>query len=121
MKSLSGSRIARSLILAPAALVLHIAAAAAANSPDDLLEQQRTVLSGKVTHSAAPASAQRQATGSRTEPLELTRRVLSGAPAPVSDPLRPNAEGLLGRHSAPDVQDWAQHVLAGHPRMTAKS
>lgn len=120
MKSPSSSRIARSLILAPAALVLHIAAAAAANSPDDLLEQQRTVLSGKVTHSA-PASAERQATGSRTEPLELTRRVLSGAPAPVSDPLRPKAEELLGRHSAPDVQDWAQHVLAGHPRMTAKS
>jgi hypothetical protein len=120
MKSLTVSRLARTLSLAPAALVLHIAAAAAANSTDDLLEQQRAILSGKVTYSAAPASTARQDTGSSSEPLELTRRVLLGAPAQVRHP-RPTTEELVRRHSAPDVQDWAQHVLAGHPRETAKS
>jgi len=121
MKSFTGSRLVRSLILVPAALMLHIAAAAAANSTDDLLEQQRAILSGKVTYSAAPAGAQRQDAGPRTEPLELTRRVLLGAPAQVRHLPRPKAEELVRRHSAPDVQDWAEHVLAGHPRVTAKS
>src|SRR5579863_601620 len=120
MKSLNLPRIGRSLILAPAALVLHIAVAA--NSPDDMLEQQRAILSGRVaTHSAATASARREETHSATDPLALTRRVLLGTPAETRHPEHPEKEQGTRHSSAPDVQAWAQHVLAGHPYAAQKS
>lgn len=121
MKSPIRTRIARSLILAPAALVLHIAAAAGANSTDDLLEQQRAILSGRVAAVSHPAAAPTAQTGSRTEPLELTRRVLSGVPVQAREPRRAETREAFRRHSEDDVQAWAQHVLAGHPYAAAKS
>jgi hypothetical protein len=120
MKTLIRTRTARSLIVAPAALVLHIAAAAAANSPDDVLEQQRAILSGRVTMASHPAATHQEA-GTRSEPLEMTRRVLSGVPVHPREQRRPEVREASRGHSEDGVQAWAQHVLAGHPYPAEKS
>jgi hypothetical protein len=121
MKSPIRTRLARFLTLAPAALVLNVAAAAGANSTDDLLEQQRVILSGRVAMVSHPAVAPAAEAGSKTEPLELTRRVLSGIPVQAREPRRTQTREAFRRHAEDDVQAWAQHVLAGHPYAVVKS
>lgn len=114
MRSFTGSRITRSLLLAPTALVLRIAAANA-GSPDDLLQQQREILAGRpATVSASPAVTNSHETGSRQDVQELARRLLLGAPSQVHDTSRAQAKQVTRRHSYADLQALAQHVLAGN-------
>src|SRR5689334_10081839 len=68
------------LALASAALVIHISAAAAADSTGDIQQQMKELLAGTITAHSAPRSAPRE--GKVTEPTadaqELARQVLLG-------------------------------------------
>jgi hypothetical protein len=114
MKSLTRSRFTRSLLFAPAALVFHIAVAANAGAPDDLLQQQRQILAGRpAAFSAPPAITYSRESGSKPDAQELARRLLLGAIPAVHDASRPEATHVTLRHSYADLQALAQHVLAG--------
>lgn len=104
---------ARSLTLLPVALVVHIGAAAAGGSLDDLLEQQRALLSGRATAISAPASAQRS-TGevkSTADPQEQARRVLLAVPMRSLSPQQPHVTRASGDRVYGDAQAQARHVL----------
>ena len=106
---------ARSLTLIPVALVVHIGAAAAGGSVDDLLQQQRALLAGRVTAISAPTSAQ-PSTGevnSTGDAQEHARRVLLAAPTPNSSPQQPHVSRARGDRVYGDAQALARHVLLG--------
>jgi hypothetical protein len=106
---------ARSLTLVPVALVVHIGAAAAGGSVDDLLERQRALLSGRATAISAPASAQRS-TGevkSTGDAQEQARRVLFAVPTRNSSPQQPHVSRASGDRVYGDAQALARHVLLG--------
>jgi hypothetical protein len=68
------------LALASAALVFHISAATAADSPGDIQQQMRELLSGTITAHSAPQSGPRE--GNSTSPTpdaqELLKQLLLG-------------------------------------------
>jgi len=79
------------LALASAALVIHISAAAAADSTGDIQQQMKELLAGTITAHSAPQSAPREGkvTGPTADAQELARQVLLGT-----------AGSRVGRHEA---------------------
>jgi hypothetical protein len=106
---------ARSLTFAPVALVVHIGAATAGGSVDDLLEQQRALLSGRATAISAPTSAQRS-TGEvkfTGDAQEQARRVLLAVPTRNLSPQQPRVSRASADRVYGDAQAQARHVLRG--------
>src|ERR1700752_2037320 len=103
----------RSLTLVPVALVAHIGAAAAGGSVDDLLEQQRALLSGRATAFSAPTGAQHWEVKSTGDAQEQARQVLLAVPARNSSPQPPHVSRASGDRVYGDAQALARRVLLG--------
>jgi len=96
----------RPLAAVTTALVLQIGSAVAA-SPDDIQQQMRDVLAGKVTSPPAPSAARREEGGrAAVDAQQLARRLLAGAGPHTSGNNRPDAARGHG-----DAQELAQRVL----------
>jgi len=100
-----------------AALVLQIGSAAAA-TPDDVQQQMRDVLAGKVTRPPAPSAASREQGGRpAADAQQLARLLLAGAGSHrASGNNRPGAARGHG-----DAQALAQQVLLGQRNAVAGS
>ena len=71
----------RPLSLASAALVLHVGAAAAADSGGDIQQQVRAMLTGSTVSTARSEPRDEQATTSTVDSQEFARRLLLGTSA----------------------------------------
>jgi hypothetical protein len=122
MSSRTITTLAHSLTLVPAALILHSGAAAAANSVDNLLEQQRAVLAGRVVAVSVPANAHHaQSMRSTDDAQEHARRLLLDLPSRARAERQLAASGARGSWVYGDAQVLAQHLLAGRSSAAAGS
>jgi hypothetical protein len=106
---------ARLLTFVLAAFVLHLGAAAAADSPDGLLEQQRELLAGKNTAVSAEPNSRGMANpmSGAGDAQELARRLLlsSATRAPGAARLGDSRRSENWTHT--DAQQGMKRVLLG--------
>ena len=107
--------VARSLGLVPLALIVHIGAAAAANSANDPVEQLRALLSGRPAATSAPASAPRSAKATRSigDAQQQAREVVLAIPAGMPSAPRPYASKPSRDRASGDAQAQARQVILG--------
>jgi hypothetical protein len=104
---------ARSFTIVAAVLLFRIGAAAAANSVDDVLQQQRDLLAGRPATVAALFSEQRSAgeDGPPGDAQESARRLLLGV---TPGQLHPGVSTASGDRIYGDAQVLARHLLLGN-------
>jgi hypothetical protein len=102
-----------SVILVTGALALHAGATAAANSVDDVLQQQRAVLGGRTALMPTPSGAPAGSWAARSvgDAQEAARALLGGTARTPTLP-RPAASAAGGRLHG-DAQGFARAVLLG--------
>lgn len=106
---------ARSLTLVSLAFALHVGTAAAANSPDTLLQQQRELLSGRTATEAARPRGQLyvRAVRGAGDAHELARRLLLGSAVRAPGRASASAARARGKGDYGDAQQHVQGVLVG--------
>lgn len=105
--------LARSLTIVPAVLLFHAGVAAAADSADDFMQQQRDLLAGRrIAPVTAPSSARHSSGEDRPtgDAQESARRLLLGV---APDRLRPEASRSSGDRRYGDAQLMARQLLLG--------
>ncbi len=110
------------VVLASAALVIHIGAATAANSPSDVQQQMKELLAGTTTaHFSAPTAAGvGKVTSPTTDAQEFAKGLLLGTNGSR------NEVAVMAQHAAAaplahpvayaDMQTAVRRILLGHNR-----
>ena len=111
MSSLKKS-VTQLLGLAPMALIMHISAAAAANTLNDRADEQRALLSSELATVSAPVSAPRSSKVARPsgDAQQQAREMLLGIHA--GTPSGPHSSSKVAR-STEDAQQQAREMLLG--------